>query len=432
MVRVAIIALTLTHSLADEDAYHHAQLLQTKVSPHKVAIDSHGVKDHVTLFQSSLHKKLYQSSRKIALKKIMAFLEGRKKKGDWSSSSSSWSYGDWSSYGLDESGSSYDWSSSEEMPHYMEAEAKKYYGDDVDLEKFWECAKTPPDTDSESWYPDPNKGMRTVTEYMDTCVGITNSLTQECKAEYGPEVGLFDCMMCGMNCQCESPSNCDLACHRECMSFDAGAWQDESSFDSSWSSSSYSDHEESGECKLFYGDDVNVEQCEACGEECWEKGISGIDWEDTTYAKERAFWEEFGGCSDVCMGVPNLVTEVCKDKYGDDVDVFECINCGMVCECDLEECEGSSYSFDCHNTCMRDNWMVWSSSTSSSYWSSYPSSTGDWGSYSEYSLMTVKDQMAKARANFQKKVKSVQAVKFPKQLVGDATDLMQTSKRLKK
>lgn len=464
MVRVAIVALALTRSVADEDVYHHTQLLQTKVHPQKVAIHADGVKDDVALFQSSFHKKLYQNSRKVALDKFMALLGAK-----WDSSSgSSWSYLPETFVATADGSSSYgSWSySNDEMPEYMAEEAKKYYGDDVDLEQFWECAKSPPETASTSWYPDPNVGMKTVTEYMDGCVGRTNSLTAACEGEYGSEVGLFDCMMCGMTCQCDLENECDLGCHRECMAFDEEKWDEEWSYDSSWTSSS--SHEEGGECKMFYGEDVDLEQCENCGEKCWEDGIKGMDWEDQSYDKEREFWETFGACSDKCMGIsPNQVTAICQQHYGQEVDVFECINCGMVCECNMEGCEGSSEYFACHPTCMKDDWMVWGDTSSwwnssswnsswstwnssdSNYSSSYPSSYSSYGSssYGSYSYWTSSMEPSwktdwsgsssyysswkLAKANMQKNVKTARDVhKLSKKQTGDELDLMQTTKHL--
>merc|ERR1719183_83550 len=115
-----------------------------------------------------------------------------------------------------------------------------------------------------------------------------------------------------MICGCESPDDCDLTCHRDCMSFDAAAWEYESSYDSDWDSSyswpssydsSYGDHED-GECKLFYGE-AGVEKCEDCGDKCWEAAFSDVDADtygsDVTYAQEKAFWEGFGGCMDNCV-----------------------------------------------------------------------------------------------------------------------------------
>merc|ERR1719379_3283986 len=119
---------------------------------------------------------------------------------------------------------------------------------------------------------------------------------------------------------------------------------------------------------------------------------------------------------------PNLVTQTCQKHYGDDVDIFGCITCGVICGCkDTDEaCEYSSESYACHPTCMEDEWYA----PMSSY------------SYVKLKNTKAKDTKAKALATFaehmKEQTKLVRSTKLPKKVENDATDLMQTSQHLKK
>lgn len=187
------------------------------------------------------------------------------------------------------------------------------------------------------WYPDPNVGLRKLADRIDDCMGQTNLLTSVCEENYGEDVALLDCMVCGMMCECESPAVCDMDCHQGCMSMDQEAYKEEE----------HPRPEEPGDdngvedCKMFYGDDVSPDLCKECGDKCFEeaKAQAGSDGE--------AFFNIMLSCSDECMGHKNVVTDQCEAHYGPDVDLWGCFNCGMECGCDPEQCDAA-----CHGGCM--------------------------------------------------------------------------------
>merc|ERR1719473_658890 len=66
------------------------------------------------------------------------------------------------------------------------------------------------------------------------------------------------------------------------------------------------------------------------------------DWHDPNKALESVF-----SCADDCVGSENEIVGQCKDAYGKDVDLMQCMACGMECECGHEGCDEK-----CHGNCM--------------------------------------------------------------------------------
>jgi len=423
MVRAAVVALLLTGSFAEDDVYYHTQLLQTKVNPQKVAVDTTGnVQDDMALFQKSFSKTLHRKSREVVQTKFFATMKrltggpkgGRQNDGGGGGPPPS------------------DQPFGPPPPEAAE-QCATYYGGNVDVNKCWSCSMQAFMADDGSgWHPDPNVGMRQMCDFVDGCMGETNHLTTKCEEYYGEDVGLLDCLFCGMMCECPSPQDCDMDCHQGCMSFDGN--EEEKHHD---------DDEGCGleECKMFYGEDVKEDKCKECGETCFEEA-------QATAESEESFFNSMITCSDACMGKKNSISRKCEAGYGADVDVYACFNCGMMCGCDAEQCD-----HECHGGCMEgggssyssswsdwsdSDWSSndWSSSYPSSYWdSSDPSwsSYSDWSSYSNMGVLLQASHSGKVKnlkfsAAMRLYAKSVQ-MKFKAKT--DTTDLMQTSKHLK-
>jgi len=289
--------------------------------------------------------------------------------------------------------------------------------------------------DGSGWHPDPNVGMKQMMDLIDGCMGQTNHLTAKCQEYYGEDVGLLDCMFCGMMCECPSPQDCDMDCHQGCMSFDGNEEQEE-----------HHDDEGCGleECKMFYGDDVSEDMCKECGETCFEEA-------QATAESEESFFNSMITCSDACMGKKNSISEQCEAGYGSDVDVYACFNCGMMCECDAEQCD-----HECHGGCMEgggaatagtSSWEDWDSSSdwSDSDWnmsssSSSGNNSSDSSSYSASTAPTYNNMGALLQASHSGKVKNLKfpaamrlyakSVQMKFKAKTDTTDLMQTSKHL--
>jgi hypothetical protein len=274
MVRVAIVALALTPSFAD-DVYYHTQLLQTKMNPQKVAVSAAGdVKDDMVLFQ-----KTFKLGKKTVSEKFMAALKAKKAR-----------------QGPGRGGPAPDFGP---PPPEAAEECKVYYGDGVDIQKCWTCSMTAfMSCDEAAWHPDPNPAMKGLCDQIDGCMGKKNLLTSKCEGEYGPEVGLFDCMMCGMMCECESPADCDLECHRGCMQMDEEHWEEEKSWDSDYDSTSDGglDDECYEHCKAFYGPEADYDKCKSAGDTCFPKAM------EATPQSEKNFFDTMLGCCDEEMG----------------------------------------------------------------------------------------------------------------------------------
>lgn len=289
--------------------------------------------------------------------------------------------------------------------------------------------------DGSGWHPDPNVGMKQMLDSIDGCMGKTNGLTAKCEEYYGEEVALLDCMVCGMMCECPSPQECDMDCHQGCMSFDEEHYEEEE----------HHDDEGAGleECKMFYGEDVSEDKCKECGEKCFEEAMANAE-------SEEAFFITMVTCSDACMGQKNAVSEQCEAGYGPDVDVYACFNCGMMCDCDAEQCD-----HECHGGCMEGGAPTYGSSS----WSDFNSSSwsdSDWESaaaasrldstdfpedYWESTMSTYNNMGALLQASHSGKVKNLKfstamrlyakSVQMRSKAKTDTTDLMQTSKHLK-
>merc|ERR1719198_1127214 len=114
---------------------------------------------------------------------------------------------------------------------------------------------------------DPNDMVRTLADMADACMNTTNLITATCEQYYGPEVLLFDCIMCGEICQCTMDAGCAMGeeCHPGCMAGDAeGGVETE-------------EDEACDECQLFYGENATAEQCEECGHKCFEEANAKVD-----------------------------------------------------------------------------------------------------------------------------------------------------------
>jgi hypothetical protein len=426
MVHAAVVALLLTGSFAEDDVYYHTQLLQTKVNPQKVSVDTTGnVQDDMALFQKSFSTTLHRKSKEVAHAKFyetMKRLKGGPKRGG--------------KKGGDKEGEAPPPSDQPFGPPPPEAaeQCATYYGGGVDVNKCWSCSMQAfMSDDGSGWHPDPNVGMKQMLDSIDGCMGERNHLTGKCQEYYGEEVGLMDCMVCGMMCECESPQACDMDCHQGCMSFDESHYEEEEH------------HNDEGcgleECKMFYGDDVSEDKCKECGEKCFEEAMANAE-------SEEAFFNTLVSCSDACMGAKNEVSQQCEAGYGPDVDVYACFNCGMMCGCDHEQCD-----HECHGGCMEggaptygtSSWSDWdSSSWSDSDWdpSSWSSSWPSTGSSSWASTMSTYANMgALLQASQSGKVKNLKfstamrlyakSVQMRSKAKTDTTDLMQTSKHLK-
>jgi len=167
---------------------------------------------------------------------------------------------------------------------------------------------------------------------LDPEMGGEDEGERACKDFYPGE---FDqCMDCGGRCveqhACEGPQDCFenegfMHCHGDCMM---------QTYDPS------NDPEVKENCKMLYGEDVNVPQCFECGWGCT------MDVPDEAWADPDTF-KSVMECADKCMGKDNLVYSSCVEGYGKEVDVMQCISCGQMCGCGPEGCDE-----ECHANCM--------------------------------------------------------------------------------
>jgi len=277
--------------------------------------------------------------------------------------------------------------------------------------------------DPNDWYPDPNVGLKKMMDRTDACMGRPgppkqNVLTKVCEENYGEEVALLDCMFCGMMCECPSPTECDMDCHQGCMSMDEEPWKEEEH---------HGADEGCGleECKMFYGEDVKQDECEDCGNKCFEEASAVAD-------SPEKFFNYMVSCSDECMGQKNAVSQQCEAGYGPEVDIFACFNCGMECACDAQQCNEV-----CHGDCMAGGGGSATFGTYSDWGdlggSTYPGLPSDWAStYPTYGALlqaskSGKLQNLKLSSALRLYVKSAQLSAKAK---SDVTDLMQSSKHL--
>jgi len=223
------------------------------------------------------------------------------------------------------------------------------YGPEVDFGDCGACYEQVEESyDEQEMMQDPNAMVRRLADMADECMGQTNQITSGCEDAYGEDVPLFDCMMCGEICQCNMES-CDEECHGSCM---AGVPELDSSSDGP---------DCTAECQMFYGPEATAEQCNECGQLCFEAANTAV--EELAMSGQEVAMEDFEvlwfdsliSCSDECMGqygLVNIPEGKCKapppEGYGENVNLLKCYHCGMMCGCDLEgNCEWCD-----HGECM--------------------------------------------------------------------------------
>jgi hypothetical protein len=249
-------------------------------------------------------------------------------------SSSSWS-------------SSWDSSSSWDPTNdpYVREQCEMFYGEGVDVGQCVDCGydcymKVP----EEVWMShDPEDHMQAMEDIMmcsDECMGKKNSFTVACQDQadhMGIELDLSQCLGCGMMCGCDA-NHCDEQCHAECMGF---GHSDEGSEEA---------HDEGAQmCKDFYGENVDVDQCLQCGDDCY--------MEAATYATSEAdFFVLMLACTDRCIGYENEATQLCRNfggfnDSGENGDLAECFACGMECCESVQECK-QGHKDQCMHSCI--------------------------------------------------------------------------------
>jgi hypothetical protein len=331
MVRAVIAALVVSGCFAEDDVYYHTQLLQTKATtPQKVVVDTNGaMHDDTALFQKSFSKKLHRTAKQAAETKLFATMKSLQHRPGRDG-------GQGGAGGPPPGGSPPPPTDFGPAPPEAEEQCKIAYGDDTNVNQCWSCVvQTMMADDPSRWHPDPEVGFRAMLASMDTCMGQTNHITATCEESYGEDVRLMDCCMCGMMCECVSPSECDPECHQGCMASDEEAWEEEEHHGAD-------DNGACQECKMFYPEVATKELCEECDGQCWEQANQNAE-------STEQFFMNFVSCFDGCMGATNIVSQQCQAGYGPEVDLWACFNCGMECGCEPgKECDHA-----CHGGCMQ-------------------------------------------------------------------------------
>merc|ERR1719152_364354 len=110
--------------------------------------------------------------------------------------------------------------------------------------------------------------------------------------------------------------------------------------------------EEGGEmCKEFYGEDVDVAQCVHCAES--EEGCVHKATMETD-GDEIKWFEIFQGCMDDCLDRENAASKFCKKTVGPQVELSECFACGASCCDSFDDCKSGAKD-DCVKDCVRES-----------------------------------------------------------------------------
>jgi hypothetical protein len=102
-------------------------------------------------------------------------------------------------------------------------------------------------------------------------------------------------------------------------------------------------------CEFNWGEGVDGFQCLDCEWTCSDEVYANDDWMEPDYSWEDSHMKWIH-CSEDCLERPHQAYQMCKEKFGEEVDFIQCDSCLWSCDC--REYPGSEdYNLTCDESC---------------------------------------------------------------------------------